>query len=90
MSKLLDTEREFYTRNRRLGIYDSLAKCFDTSSRSKEEAIATAHQQYDLKAAAEQGNIIAVKEQVEQLHQPNDNLEEDKAGWAKMKFTPKS
>ncbi|MBW4536684.1 MAG: DNA phosphorothioation system sulfurtransferase DndC [Pleurocapsa minor HA4230-MV1] len=90
MSKLLDTERQFYTKNRRLGIYDSLAKCFDTSSRSKEEAIATAHQQYDLKTAAEQGNIVAVKEQVEQLNQPNDDLEGDKAGWAKMKFAPKS
>ena len=107
MSKLLDTERQFYTKNRRLGIYDSLAKCFDTSSRSKEEAIATAHQKYDLKNAAEQGNIAAVKEQVEQLHQPaeqrglglcpdkrllqeNDDLEENKAGWANMKFAPKS
>ncbi|MEY4519871.1 MAG: hypothetical protein RLZZ499_2471, partial [Cyanobacteriota bacterium] len=107
MSKLLDTERQFYTKNRRLGIYDSLAKCFDTSSRSKEEAIATAHQKYDLKSAAEQGNIAAVKEQVEQLHQPaeqrglglcpdkrllqeNDDLEENKAGWANMKFAPKS
>jgi DNA sulfur modification protein DndC len=89
MSKLLDTERQFYTKNRRLGIYDSLAKCFDTSSRNKEEAIATAHQQYDLKTAAEQGNIVAVKEQVEQLNQPND-LEENNTGWAKMKFAPKS
>ncbi len=88
MSKLLDTERQFYTKNRRLGIYESLEKCFDTSSRSKEEAIATAHQKYDLKTAAEQGDIEAVREKVEQLTKPNDNSEEDnKAGWASMKFS---
>ena len=86
MSKLLDTERQFYTKNRRLGIYDSLEKCFDTSSRSKEEAIATAHQKYDLKTAAEQGNIQAVKEQVEQLNKPSNNLKEDKPNWGSIKF----
>ncbi len=86
MSKLLDTERQFYTKNRRLGIYDSLEKCFDTSSRSKEEAIATAHQKYDLKTAAEQGNILAVKEQVEQLNKPSNNLKEDKPNWGSIKF----
>ena len=85
MSKLLDTERQFYTKNRRLGIYDSLEKCFDTSSRSKEEAIASAHQKYDLKTAAEQGNIKAVKEQVEQLN-PGNKLEEDKPDWGSIKF----
>ncbi|MGL4883906.1 MAG: DNA phosphorothioation system sulfurtransferase DndC, partial [Waterburya sp.] len=67
MSKLLDTERQFYLKNRRIGIYDSLAKCFDTSSRNKEEAIANAHQKYDLKTAAEQGDVEAVKMKVEQL-----------------------
>ncbi|MEY2858228.1 MAG: hypothetical protein RLZZ74_2540, partial [Cyanobacteriota bacterium] len=77
MSKLLDTERQFYTRNRRLGIYDSLAKCFDTSSRNKEEAIANAHQKYDLKTAAAQGDIAAVKEQVEQFMERVDQRIED-------------
>jgi len=77
MSKLLDTERQFYTRNRRLGIYDSLAKCFDTSSRSKEEAIANAHQKYDLKTAAAQGDIAAVKEQVEQFMERVEQRIED-------------
>ena len=86
MSKLLDTERQFYTKNRRLGIYDSLEKCFDTSSRSKEDAIATAHQKYDLKTAAEQGNIEAVKEQVEQLDKPGKKLEADKPDWGSIKF----
>lgn len=86
MSKLLDTERQFYTKNRRLGIYDSLEKCFDTSSRNKEEAIASAHQKYDLKTAAEQGNIEAVREKVKQLNKPDNNLEENKLDWGSIKF----
>ncbi len=88
MSKLLDTERQFYTKNRRTGIYDSLANCFDTSSRSKEEAIANAHQKYDLKTAVEQGDIEAVREQVEQLNKPDNNLEEEnQANWGSIKFS---
>jgi DNA sulfur modification protein DndC len=87
MSKLLDTERQFYTRNRRLGIYDSLAKCFDTSSRSKEEAIANAHQKHDLKTAVEQGDIVAVKEQVEQLNKPDKEVKEKPVTWESIKFS---
>ncbi|MGL5939042.1 MAG: DNA phosphorothioation system sulfurtransferase DndC [Waterburya sp.] len=95
MSKLLDTERQFYLKNRRIGIYDSLAKCFDTSSRSKEEAIANAHQKYDLKTAAEQGDVEAVKMKVEQLTktQPNSAVEEqqseEKITWQSIKFAAK-
>ncbi|MEN9517518.1 MAG: hypothetical protein RLZZ381_106 [Cyanobacteriota bacterium] len=89
MSKLLDTERQFYTRNRRLGIYDSLAKCFDTSSRSKEEAIANAHQKHDLKTAAEQGDIAAVKEQLKQLNKPHEDVEEKPVTWGNIKFSTK-
>ncbi len=87
MSKLLDTERQFHVKNRRLGIYDSLEKCFDTSSRSQEEAIANAHQKYNLKTAAEQGDIEGVKEKVEQLNKPK---EDNKANWASMKFASHS
>lgn len=87
MSKLLDTERQFHTKNRRLGIYDSLEKCFDTSSRSQEEAIANAHQKYNLKTAAEQGDIEAVREKVEQLSKPK---EDNKTSWASMKFASHS
>jgi len=43
MAKLLDTERQYRTMVRRNGIYDALEKCFETSSRSQEEAIANAH-----------------------------------------------
>lgn len=52
MTKLLDTERQFYTKSRR-GIFDNLEKCFDSSSRAKEEAIENAHYQRNLKKAVE-------------------------------------
>jgi DNA sulfur modification protein DndC len=62
MAKLLDTERQFHTKYRRVGIYESLEKCFDTSSRSKEEAISNAHQRRDIKAASSQGDVEKVKQ----------------------------
>ncbi|MUL38627.1 DNA phosphorothioation system sulfurtransferase DndC [Gloeocapsopsis dulcis] len=62
MAKLLDTERQYRTMARRNGIFEALEKCFETSSRSKEEAIANAHYKRDLKNAAEQGNIETVKQ----------------------------
>ncbi|MEO1670680.1 MAG: DNA phosphorothioation system sulfurtransferase DndC [Cyanobacteria bacterium J06631_2] len=71
MAKLLDTERQYHTRYRRQGIYESLEQCFNTSSRSKEEAIANAHQKRDLKAASSEGDV----EKVKQL------------SWATMKFS---
>ena len=70
MSKLLDTERQFYTKSRRNGIYETLEECFETSSRSQEEAIENAHLKRDLKTAADDGNV----EKVKQLT------------WANMKF----
>ena len=70
MAKLLDTERQYYTMARRIGIYETLEKCFETSSRSKEEAIENAHLKRDLKNAADQGNIETVKQ----------------LSWADMKF----
>ena len=71
MAKLLDTERQYHTQYRRLGIYESLEKCFDSSSRSKEEAISNAHQTRNLKIAAKDGDV----EKVKQLT------------WASMKFS---
>ena len=49
-------------KNRRLGISNSLEKCFDTSSRSKEEAIRNAHQKRDLKTASSKGDVEKVKQ----------------------------
>ncbi len=62
MAKLLDTERQFYTKSRRVGIYENLKQCFESSSRSKEEAIDNAHLKRDLKTASNKGDVSAVKQ----------------------------
>lgn len=62
MAKLLDTERQYRKMSRRVGIYDALEKCFESSSRSQEEAIANAHFKRDLKSAADQGDVETVKQ----------------------------
>ncbi|RUT04718.1 hypothetical protein DSM106972_042870 [Dulcicalothrix desertica PCC 7102] len=62
IAKLLNTEYQFRKRARRVGIYDELLKCFDTSSRSQEEAIKNAHFKRDLKDAVSEGNIQKVKQ----------------------------
>jgi len=62
MAKLLDTERQYHTKSRRSGIYQSLEKCFETSSRSKEEAIENAHLKRDLKTAVEDKDTEKVKQ----------------------------
>ena len=62
MAKLLDTERQYHTKYRRVGIYESLEECFSTSSRNKEEAIKNAHQKRDLKAASSEGDVEKVKQ----------------------------
>jgi DNA sulfur modification protein DndC len=84
MSKLLDTERQFYTMSRRLGIYESLEKCFDTSSRNKQEAIELAQKTRDLKNAAMVGNVAEVKEKIDRLTQ--DSTPETKLTWGNIKF----
>jgi DNA sulfur modification protein DndC len=61
MAKLLDTERQHAIKSRR-GVYENLEKCFETSSRSKEEAIKHAHAKRDLKEAAKEGNVAKVKQ----------------------------
>ncbi|MGK7944135.1 MAG: DNA phosphorothioation system sulfurtransferase DndC, partial [Microcystaceae cyanobacterium] len=61
MSKLLDTERDYYTKVRRVGLYKDLEKCFETSSLSKEEAIAQAHLKRNIKQAASRGDVAAMK-----------------------------
>jgi DNA sulfur modification protein DndC len=74
MAKLLDTERQYYTKSYRTGIYNNLEKCFESSSRSKDEAIENAHLKRDLKTAASEGDIKKVKQLT----------------WANLKFSKKA
>lgn len=105
MAKLLDTERQYYTKTRRTGIYDTIEKSFETSSRPKEEAIENAHYQRDLKNAVESLKVNA--ENIDQIRpvlngetpEPNkkdeenptteDNEQGKQLTWADLKFAPK-
>jgi DNA sulfur modification protein DndC len=62
MARLLDTEYQFRKRSRRVGIYDALEKCFDSSSRSQDEAIKNAHLKRDLREAVSEGNVAKVRQ----------------------------
>lgn len=61
MTKLLDTERQYVTMGRRVGIFEALEKCFDSSSRSRDDAIAQAHHRHDLRNAAQAGDVQQIK-----------------------------
>jgi DNA sulfur modification protein DndC len=87
MAKLLDTERQFYTKSRRLGIYESLEKCFDSSSRSKDDAVRTAHQKRNLKNAAVEGNVEKVKKQIEELNAKKEPKQVEQLTWGNIKFS---
>ena len=60
MTKLIGTEDRFYVKRR--GIFDALNKCFDSSSRDREEAIANAHLKRNIKLAADDGQVDEVKQ----------------------------
>ncbi len=62
MRKLLDTERQVYAKSRRSGVFEKLERCFDSSSRSKEEAIQNAHEKRDLKIAVQEGDLNRIKQ----------------------------
>lgn len=64
MTKLLDTERQFFTKVRRVGIYQALEKCFDTSSRSQEDAIANAKYIQEVKEAAKMGDVKTLQQKL--------------------------
>ncbi|MGK7957833.1 MAG: DNA phosphorothioation system sulfurtransferase DndC [Crocosphaera sp.] len=57
MARLLDTERQFYTKSRRVGIYGDLEKCFETSSRSQDDAIKNAHTKRNLNNAISKDDV---------------------------------
>ena len=88
MAKLLDTERQYYTKPRRTGIYADLDKCFETSSRSRDEAIGNAHYQRNLKTAVEgvkanpTENIQQVKDAI---GKSNSSAKDDTVDLAKLR-----
>lgn len=81
MAKLLDTERQYKTFSRRAGIYDALKKCFETSSRSGQDALNNAYRNRDLRIAALEGNT----EKIKQLQDENAK-DSFTPAWADLKF----
>ncbi|MBO1351843.1 MAG: DNA phosphorothioation system sulfurtransferase DndC [Hormoscilla sp. GUM202] len=73
MAKLLDTERQYHNMARRVGIYEKLEKCFETSSHSQKEAIENAHKKLDLKNAASDGDVDSIKKNLDSSEQTSDN-----------------
>ncbi len=85
MAKLLDTERQYRKMSRRVGIYDTLEKCFQTSSRSQQQAIDNAHFKRDLKEAVDQGDVDKVKQLTLGDAMKQANVET----WGSRKFSAK-
>jgi DNA sulfur modification protein DndC len=86
MAKLLDTERQYHTKSRR-GIYEALEKCFNSSSRSREDAIDNAYYQRHLKNTVQ--DIKQDLSEVHELRQAWDKPKEEKSkqlSWASLKF----
>jgi DNA sulfur modification protein DndC len=90
MARLLDTERQFHAKSRR-GIYESLEKCFASSSRSREDAIDNAHYQRNVK-----NTVKAVKDDTAEIHdlrqafEKSDRDEGKQLTWASLKFQTKT
>ncbi|TAF20550.1 MAG: DNA phosphorothioation system sulfurtransferase DndC, partial [Nostocales cyanobacterium] len=95
MTKLLDTERQFKKKTRRVGIFETLEKCFDTSSRSQEDAIANAHLKRELREAALNGDVAKIREKIggnsKQLNigETTETEENKPKNWANIKFKKK-
>jgi DNA sulfur modification protein DndC len=97
MARLLDTERQYFTKSRRSGIFNDLERCFEISSRSKEEAIANAHLKRDLQEAAKEGDIAAIKQLTLAQTKPQSQTPpkaketpETASSWANLKFPPQN
>jgi DNA sulfur modification protein DndC len=84
-TKLLSVEKQHYGKMRRVGIYEALEKCFETSSRSQEEAIQNAHRLRDIREAAQKADADTVRQLA--LGQPVKPADSEKSNsWASMKF----
>ncbi|MEH2249887.1 DNA phosphorothioation system sulfurtransferase DndC [Nostoc sp.] len=92
MAKLLDTERQYRKKTRRVGIYETLEKCFNTSSRSPEDAIKNARLKRELSEAVSQGDVAKVKQMtlgdVAAINEVDEGESEsdEQVTWASMKF----
>jgi DNA sulfur modification protein DndC len=84
MTKLLDTERQYFTKSRRSGIINELEKCFDTSSRSRNDAIDHAHQKRDLKQAVQEADFEVIEQIIKGEKPHKERVQEQ--NWGMLKF----
>jgi DNA sulfur modification protein DndD len=87
MNRLLDTERQFQTMSRRVGLYKELEQCCEINFASKDEALDNAHRTRNLKQAATQGDVNTVKELTTGKAAPSKpkNAAQPNS-WAELKF----
>ncbi|MHC5776646.1 DNA phosphorothioation system sulfurtransferase DndC [Nostoc sp.] len=94
MAKLLDTERQYRKKTRRVGIYETLEKCFNTSSRSPEDAIKNARLKRELSEAVSQGDVAKVKQMtlgdVAAINEVDEGESDEEVTWASMKFSKRN
>jgi len=76
LAKLLDTERQYHLKGNRKGIYEAIGKCFASSSRNEQTAIAEAHFRREIREKASLGDIEAVSKLVDT----------EPTSWASIKF----
>jgi DNA sulfur modification protein DndC len=90
MARLLDTEHKFHAKSRR-GIYESLEKCINISSRSREDAIGDAHhvRKVEKTVKAVKDDMAEVQE-LRQLLEEGDRKEGKPLTWASLKFSAKN
>ncbi len=92
MTKLLDTERQYQTMSRRVGVIDALEKCFDESSRGAEEALSHAKKSRQLKEAAQQGDVDTLKHLADEMQEDSKEpavLKKEASSWKDIKFASK-
>lgn len=95
VTKLLDTERKYYTMSRRMGVYKALESCFETSALPKTVAIQQAEAIRDMKQA--QGVAPNPKSQPAETQKPKKNKADEQnngsidvaafqTAWSRLKF----
>ncbi len=87
ITRLLGTEQHYQRHTRRVGIFDALEKCFESSSRNKEEAIGEAKAEREVKEALIYLHVVRIA----QIHHSDDlkPVKQVLSGWAVVKFGDK-
>ena len=89
ITKLLDTERQYQTMSRRVGVIDALEKCFDQNSRGSEDALSHAKLSRKITKTAQDGDVDVLRQLTQELNSEDNSVEElpeSKPSWQDIKF----